>query len=92
MRKLHLQLSLLSRDERQASASSGPAAAKARGSQVELAEKFEMGTNLSEASSAGLSARRDPDALSIGLSDPADSAIFNVFYFVFNKSIDLKSL
>ncbi len=92
MRKLHLQLSLLSRDERQASASSGPAAAKARGSQVGLAEKFEMGTNLSKASSAGLSARRDPDALSLGLSDPADSAIFNVFYFVFNKSIDLKSL
>ncbi len=73
MRTLHLPL--LSRDERQASASSGTAAAKAQGLQVELAGKFEKGTDLWKASSASLSAQQDPEALSLGLSDPADSAL-----------------
>lgn len=73
MRKLHLPL--LSRDERQASASSGTAAAKARGSQVELAGKFEKGMDLWKASSTSLCAQQDPDALSLELSDPADSDI-----------------
>lgn len=73
-----------SRDEGQASVSrsSGPPTAEAQcrlrlwGSEVELAEKFKKGMDLLKASAASLSGGRDPDTLSLGLSDPVDSAIF----------------
>lgn len=75
-------ITFFSREMRQASAlGSGPVNAEVKwrmlswGSQVELAEKFEKGMDLSHSSAADSSELLDQKVLSLASSNPADSAL-----------------
>lgn len=75
-------VTFFSREMGQVSAlGSGPVNAEVKwrmrlwGLQVELAEKFEKGMDLSHSSAADLSELLDQNVLSLASSDPADSAL-----------------